>query len=233
MPRIPATARALAFALLLLHTMGAAVENGDDAGEVLYVELGGRVAILTARCCARLAEGSTRPLKLDDEDYDVVVYGATSGGVVAAVAAVRAGAPRVALLDPGSRIGGMSAGGLSSTDTGNAAVIGGMARQFYLDNGRHYNLSQPEYMLEPHVALQIFQQMVVAANISLFSNAAVETVSKTGSQIASLTTVQGRVFRAYVFIEADCKQTQLLAKCSTVPNRTVATSSSDTCSCCV
>ena len=145
MPRIPATARALAFALLLLHTMGAAVENGDDAGEVLYVELGGRVAILTARCCARLAEGSTRPLKLDDEDYDVVVYGATSGGVVAAVAAVRAGAPRVALLDPGSRIGGMSAGGLSSTDTGNAAVIGGMARQFYLDNGRHYNLSQPEY----------------------------------------------------------------------------------------
>jgi NADPH-dependent 2,4-dienoyl-CoA reductase/sulfur reductase-like enzyme len=46
--------------------------------------------------------------------FDVVVYGATSGGVMAAVAAARRGA-RVALLDPKARIGGMSAGGLSST----------------------------------------------------------------------------------------------------------------------
>ena len=55
------------------------------------------------------------PAKTDDAEpngsYDVVVYGATSGGVIAAVAAARAGAT-VALLDPGTRIGGMSAGGI-------------------------------------------------------------------------------------------------------------------------
>jgi hypothetical protein len=153
----------------------------------------------------RRTNGVQKPVKHDDDDYDVVVYGATSGGVVAAVAAVHAGALRVALLDPGSRIGGMTAGGLSSTDTGDAKVIGGMAKQFYLDNGHHYNLSQPEYMLEPHVALQIFQRMVADANITLFSNEAVETVSKTGARITSLTTVEGRMFRAEIFIEADCK----------------------------
>lgn len=46
--------------------------------------------------------------------FDVLVYGATSGGVMAAVAAARAGA-KVALLDTKARIGGMSTSGLSST----------------------------------------------------------------------------------------------------------------------
>lgn len=159
------------------------------------------------------AERLSTPMKLDDNDFEVVVYGATSGGVVAAVAAVRTGATRVALLDPGSRIGGMSAGGLSHTDTGDASVIGGMAKQFYLDNGHYYNLSKPEYMLEPHVALSIFQRMVKSTNVSLYSNAEVESVSKTGAQITSITTVDGRTFSADVYIEADCTRKRPVYHC--------------------
>jgi hypothetical protein len=97
----------------------------------------------------------------------------------------------------------MSAGGLSSTDKGNAEVIGGMAGEFYLENGRRYNASGPEYMLEPHVALEIFHALVADANVSLFSRAPVAAVAKNGARVTALTTVDGRVFEADVFIEAD------------------------------
>lgn len=164
----------------------------------------------------------TKRLKTDDHgqiqnplQFDVVVYGATSGGVIAAVSAVRQGARSVALLDPGSRIGGMSAGGLSATDKGSAAVIGGMAGDFYKENARHYNdtSGRPEFRLEPHIALQIFHRLVAAANISLFSNAAVTLVTKKAgsAQLESLTTVDGRSFKATVFIEADY-EADLLAR---------------------
>ena len=50
---------------------------------------------------------------------DVVVYGATASGVIAAVAAAREG-KTVILLDPARHVGGMVSGGLGVTDTGNA-----------------------------------------------------------------------------------------------------------------
>lgn len=43
--------------------------------------------------------------------YDVVVYGGTAGGVMAAIAAANLGV-RVALLEPGRHVGGMISGGL-------------------------------------------------------------------------------------------------------------------------
>src|SRR4051812_29069795 len=61
---------------------------------------------------------------------DVVVYGATAGGVVAAVAAAREG-KSVLLLEPGRHVGGMVSGGLGATDTGNRAAIGGYSREFF------------------------------------------------------------------------------------------------------
>ena len=52
-------------------------------------------------------------------------------------------------------------------------------------------------------SLQIFEQLVADANVSLFSNAPVQTVAKAGARLTSLTTVDGRTFAAGVFIEAD------------------------------
>lgn len=43
------------------------------------------------------------------QSYDVVVYTATEGGVMAAIAAARAGS-KVILIEPGSHIGGMVSG---------------------------------------------------------------------------------------------------------------------------
>src|ERR1035438_3852037 len=63
-------------------------------------------------------------------DADIYVYGATSGGVVAAVAAARLG-KNVVLVTYNNHVGGMSSGGLGVTDRGNISSIGGIAAEFY------------------------------------------------------------------------------------------------------
>src|SRR5690606_32934109 len=73
--------------------------------------------------------------------YDVVVYGGTSAGVIAAVQAARMG-KTVVLVGPDRHLGGLSSGGLGFSDTGQTAVIGGLSRNFYHRIYRYYQ--QPE-----------------------------------------------------------------------------------------
>ncbi len=61
---------------------------------------------------------------------DVVVYGGTSAGVVAAVKAAKEG-KSVVLIAPENQLGALSSSGLGFTDAGKAYVIGGMSREFY------------------------------------------------------------------------------------------------------
>ena len=74
---------------------------------------------------------------------DVIIYGGTSGGVVAAVQAARMG-KTVILLEPSQHLGGMTAGGLSRTDIGNAPdrtrAIGGLTREVYQRIGAAYGM---------------------------------------------------------------------------------------------
>ena len=64
------------------------------------------------------------------EDFDVVIYGGTSAAVTAAVQSKKMG-KSVVIVCPDKHLGGLSSGGLGWTDTGNKAVIGGLAREFY------------------------------------------------------------------------------------------------------
>src|SRR5687768_6577308 len=75
---------------------------------------------------------------LNAQDYDVVVYGGTSGGVIAAVQAKAMG-KTVVLVGPDKHLGGLSSGGLGYTDTGNKSVIGGLSREFYHRVWKHYD----------------------------------------------------------------------------------------------
>src|SRR5438132_8804150 len=70
-------------------------------------------------------------------EYDIVVYGGTSGGITAAVQAARMGRS-VVLIEPGKHLGGMTTGGLGATDIGNKGAIGGIAREFYRRVRRYY-----------------------------------------------------------------------------------------------
>src|SRR6266545_816413 len=72
-----------------------------------------------------------------NQSADLVIYGATSAGIVAAIQGARMNRS-VVILEPGNRIGGMTTGGLGATDIGNKAAIGGIAREFYGRVAKHY-----------------------------------------------------------------------------------------------
>jgi len=71
-------------------------------------------------------------------DHDVVVYGGTSAGVIAAVKAARLG-KSVVLIEPTMHVGGMTSSGLGATDTGNKGAIGGLSRDFYARLKKYYD----------------------------------------------------------------------------------------------
>ena len=69
---------------------------------------------------------------------DVVVYGATAAGCVAAIAASRSGARGVVVATPYSHVGGMTTGGIMHADGGNSTVIHGITREYFERVMGHY-----------------------------------------------------------------------------------------------
>lgn len=141
-------------------------------------------------------------------DFDVVVYGGTAGGVIAAVGAAREGL-KTALLEPGGHLGGMVSGGLGWTDYGKKEAIGGYALEFYYRVGRHYQMplygQDLAWRPEPHVAEEIFRSMVKEAGVTLFEHQRLREkggVRKNGARVAGIATENGDEFTAKVFIDS-------------------------------
>ncbi len=137
----------------------------------------------------------------ETNNFDVVVYGATAAGVMAAVAAAHNGM-RVALTEPGAHVGGMLAGGLSNSDVDNQKqLIGGLARSFFTSAGSYYG--QPvAWAFEPHVAEQILNNMLRTAGVNTFFHSRLRDVRKTGAQLQSLRADNGQQFSATIFIDS-------------------------------
>ena len=140
--------------------------------------------------------------------YDLVVYGATAGGIMTAVSGARMGLS-VALLEPGRHIGGMVSGGLSHTDVGRREVIGGAALEFYWRAGTYYGL--PQYLqefawyVEPKVAERIFRDLLQEAGVTLLLEHRLREnngVQHRDGMISSIETENGAQFSAKIF--ADC-----------------------------
>jgi hypothetical protein len=141
-------------------------------------------------------------------NFDVVVYGGTAGGVIAAVAAAREGL-NTALIEPTSHIGGMVSGGLGYTDVGKKEVIGGYAYEFYYRVGQHYGMSafgnDVSWLHEPHVAEDVFRQMLAGSGVTLFEHARLLEkggVAKRGTRLTEIRMENGDVFAALVFIDS-------------------------------
>ena len=108
----------------------------------------------------------------DPRGYDVIVYGATPGGIAAAVTLGERGR-RVLLVEPTEALGGMITGGLGRTDFGSIHALGGPFRRFMLAVDKHYadhypadhanqELKRGGLYFEPKVARQIFSEWLSA-----------------------------------------------------------------------
>jgi len=132
---------------------------------------------------------------------DICVYGGTSGGVAAAVAAARLG-KNVSLVTVNNHVGGMTSGGLSVTDIGSfPASIGGIAAEFYARVGTNYGIVAPVYNFEPHVAEQTFRQMLSQAGVAVYTNEQLAAVTLSNLVITQITMADGTVYRAKEFID--------------------------------
>jgi len=131
---------------------------------------------------------------------DVCVYGGTAGGVMAAIQSARLGR-KVAMLENSDHIGGMTTGGLSWTDFGNKAAIGGIAREFYRKLGAHYGVPE-EWNFEPHAAEEALEAMVREADVPVYRRQFLKSVRKQGPRILSITTEDGLTVEAGMFIDA-------------------------------
>jgi hypothetical protein len=133
-------------------------------------------------------------------DSDICVYGGTSGGVSAAVAAARLG-KSVVLVTYNNHVGGMTSGGLGVTDRGNTSSIGGITAEFYRRVGQAYGSASPVYWFEPHVAEQTFWQMLSEAGVPVYTNQLLAAATLSGQSITQITMHDGTIYRAKEFID--------------------------------
>jgi hypothetical protein len=161
-------------------------------------------------------------------EADVCIYGSTPSGIAAAVQVARQG-KSVVIVTPDKHLGGMSSSGLGFADTGNTAVIGGIAREFHQRVWRHYE--KPEawkwqarekygnqgqgtrakddeaktmWVSEPHVAEKVFESFIAEHNISVYRDEWLDRqagVRKNGNTITEITTLSGKKFAAKMFVD--------------------------------
>ncbi len=160
---------------------------------------------------------------------DVIIYGGTSAAVTAAVQVARMG-KSVIMVSPDIHLGGLSAGGLGFTDTGNKEVIGGLSREFYHKVYQEYQ--KPEtwkwqkkeeygnkgqgtvaidgenrtmWIFEPHIAEKVFEDFIKENNIEIYRDAWLNRdngITKENGRIVSFTTLDGQTYEGKMFIDA-------------------------------
>ncbi len=163
------------------------------------------------------------------EQYDLVIYGGTAAAVTAAVQAKQMG-KSVIIVSPDKHLGGLSSGGLGFTDTGNKAVIGGLARDFYHRVWKHYDQSaawrwekreqygnkgqgtpaidgenRTMWIFEPHIAEQVFEELIKEYQVPVIRNEWLNRqngVKKSGARIVSIKTLSGKTYIGKMFIDA-------------------------------
>jgi hypothetical protein len=142
--------------------------------------------------CALLA---TLPLLA--QDFDVVVYGGTPGGLASAISAARLGRS-VALVEYHPHLGGMTTSGLGKSDIETREAIGGLFFEFTQAIRAHYlemdgpdspnlKLSRDGYYYEPSVAQRVIDRMVAReSRIRVFLRHRLEEAVRDGRHVRAI-----------------------------------------------
>lgn len=180
--------------------------------------------IALTKCAAPGAEEQTHSY-----DADIIIYGGTAAAVIAAVQSKKMG-KSVIVVSPDNHLGGLSAGGLGYTDTGNKQVIGGLSREFYHRLYVHYDKpdawkwqEKPEYgnkgqgtpamdgenrtmwIFEPHAAEKVFESLVKENELQILRDEWLDRengVVQEDGRITTIKTLSGKIFNGKMFIDA-------------------------------
>ncbi|MEU1886390.1 FAD-dependent oxidoreductase [Micromonospora rifamycinica] len=164
--------------------------------------LGGATLVVTAGTMSALPA-----LAAGTVTADLVVYGATSAGIVAAVQTRRLGRTAV-IVEPGNHVGGLTTGGLGYTDSGTSAAIGGVAGEFYRRVYARYQGvpvtpdSPMRLVFEPHVAAGVCTDLLTEHGIPVYLNARLTAVQRSGDRITGLVADNGQLFTGPMFVDA-------------------------------
>lgn len=160
---------------------------------------------------------------------DVIVYGGTSAAITSAIKAKELG-HSVIVVSPDKHLGGLTAGGLGWTDTGNKAVIGGLSREFYHRVWEHYNSAsawtqqtresygnkgqgnpaidgaqRTMWIFEPSAAEKVFEAWVKEKGITVIRPVLLDRekgVLVENKRIKSFQTLDGQTFSGKMFVDA-------------------------------
>lgn len=133
----------------------------------------------------------------------VVVYGATPGGISAAVAAAREGAD-VILIEQTRHVGGMNTSGIGTAETEHMIeeTISGIPLEVYTRIGKIYGSNKPAFYFESHVAEKVFLDMLNEQHITIIYQAYVNKVNKKENAVKSIVLSNGKIISGDVFIDA-------------------------------
>lgn len=182
-----------------------------------------------ALCCAITLTQLSELRAQATQSADVIVYGGTSAAITAAIKAKSLG-HSVIVVSPDKHLGGLTAGGLGWTDTGNKAVIGGLSREFYHRIWQHYNeptawtqqtresygnkgqgnpaidgAQRTMWIFEPSAAEKVFEDWVKENGITVIRPALLDRekgVLVQDKRIKSLQTLDGQTFAGKMFVDA-------------------------------
>lgn len=160
---------------------------------------------------------------------DVIIYGGTSAAITSAIKAKQLG-HSVIVVSPDKHLGGLTAGGLGWTDTGNKAMIGGLSREFYHRVWQHYNeptawtqqtresygnkgqgnpaidgTQRTMWIFEPSAAEKVFEQWIKEKEVTVIRPVWLDRengVLVENRRIKSIRTVDGQTFSGKMFIDA-------------------------------
>jgi hypothetical protein len=175
-----------------------------------------------------LALALTLPIYAAETQHDIVVYGGTSGGIIAAIQAAKS-ERSVVLVSPTAYLGGLTTSGLGWTDLGSDAILGGLSRDFYIRVYHHYQkpevwkweerakfankgqgppalnpVTQLASVFESSVATAIFNDMLKEHGVTVVT-ARLDLkngVVMDGKRIQKIRTEDGREFAGKIFIDA-------------------------------
>jgi hypothetical protein len=132
--------------------------------------------------------------KVVRQEAEVIVYGGTSAGSIAAIQAARLGR-KTLLISFNQHVGGLTSGGLTASDLGDSKTIGGLALEYYQRLGAKTEFSST-------AAERLYRTMLAEAGVTVLLGQPLESVVSKNQRIVSATFETGLTVTGKMFVDA-------------------------------